>query len=480
MVGMAAGVLLLAACSGGIGHSTWLLHRVDDSPAAQASSGWFVADTLNAVPEVASAYGVELTPASAAVTIGVERTPALSRIDPAAGPDVSTKAEIDADLLRWRGEHFGLIERDDLRAFPNQIRQRLLAAAGIADPGGEVWLTASPVLAPHATRHGHILLSFGWLELLTDEDQFAALIAIELAHGLLHQHLDAVGIAIDRPGRLSADPGAYADTRVQVVDAGVVTRWARRQWRDAAMLAQDLLVRAGYDPLAIDRLLALPSFPAAATGWPETGELLRELAAYRSIHHPQAAPIASHDAVMRIVRTRAEPLLAAYGKAWQAQALLQSAGDAKRARRLAREAVAATGGAALYPNWVSWLAARSGSNESFAAIERAFANIDDLVETVYFVYSAELGRRGRSLEALDVAERGARIFGASAQWSALQHRWQVASAKVVQRERAAQAQAARERLVEARSTHGGPVEAPGSSAHPAGQPRFVLAIGTGH
>ncbi len=447
MAGAAAGVGLVAACSGGIGQSTWLLHhRGDGSPPAADASAWFVADTLNAVPPIATAHAVELTPSSAGGAISVERSPALSRVDPAAGPEPSTKAEIDADLLRWRGEHFGLIDRPGLRAFPNQIRDRLLAAAGLPDPGGEVYLTASPVLAPHATRHGNILMSLAWLQRLEDEDQFAALIAVELAHGLLHQYLDAAGVTIDRgprapegartpTGATSAAPGDADPAAARVADPGVAVVWGRRQWRDAALLAQDLLVRAGYDPFAIDRLLSLPDFPAQATGWPDSGGLLRELAAYRAVHHPHATPIVPSDAVMRIVRVRAQTALAAYGKAWQAHALMQSAGDAKQARRLARDAVAATGGTALYPNWVAWLCARSGTAESFAAIERAFADTDDLVESVYYVYSSELGRRGRASEALDVAERGARIFGASPQWSALQRRWQVAAAKIAKLER---------------------------------------------
>lgn len=408
--GVAVALLLAACTAGGTGPSTWPVSEGDPSAP-------FVADTLNATPPVAAAIAIHAPAVVTAAAPTIERSTLLSRLVREPGLPPSSDEEVATDLLRWRGEHFGLVAEPTLARFSNQIRARLLNGASLADPGGAVHLTAAPNLAPHPTRHGNLLLSLAWFDRVADEDALAAVIATGLSHVLLRHHLDPAGVAYRRAGVESAPAGQPVPAMPpaaarQASDVGLEPRWQPHQQREAALLAQDLLIAAGYDATAIERI-----------GDPDAAQR-EDWARYRAAHYPSLQPVAPSVSVLRVVQSNAAATRDAYAKAYRAQQALQG-GEEADALRLARESVRALGELAVYPNWVLYLAARDKgrSAEAFGALERAFRSNDDLVEPVYYEYSEALGQKRRFRDALDVAERGHRVFGGSADWLALQIRW---------------------------------------------------------
>ena len=182
-----------------------------------------------------------------------------------------------------------------LERYLDDVLHRLLRQSPVSPPEMKAFLTRSTHYGATATPDGDIFVSLGALSEIQNEDQLAALLAQQAAH-LLLAHFDrrdfvdgwrlragslssAALMAPDNRGAAPLSPGSLSEAELSAaiaVEAALAKEpaqlgasWSARIQDEAAILAVDLLVRAGYAPSAI-----LDSLAYWQVGAREAGELI--------------------------------------------------------------------------------------------------------------------------------------------------------------------------------------------------------------
>lgn len=408
--------------------------------------------------------------------------PLITGLHPGKYEPAATAIGVERDLARRRGELFGLVQDHSLHRYVNRLRDDLIKVSGVTDVPGNTYLVATPELQARATADGNIFLSIAWLDNLENEDQLAGLIAHELAHVLLRHHASDAGGRYHKRGvaayqlalkirsqaessRLSAadvERSEQADLSIKLMDLGIMPVWGRRQEQQADLLANDLLVRAGYNMNGLTEMLAkLQAFEEATTkseeqvneeiqslaatdfkaalklagatlmrtisaDHPPTGERIENLPGYQDVHYSEAELPTPKVKPYKEATKAASRIIANYRKTYDARRLMLEK-DFRKAYPMAKEGVGPPTRTAVYPNWVLFLAANSmgRQDEAFVALERAYRNPADPVNAVYREYSEALGERRRYGDALTVAERAYKVFDESPAWLPLRIKWLV-------------------------------------------------------
>lgn len=140
----------------------------------------------------------------------------------------------------WGGYHFAFLDTDEINA--------------VAAPGGFIFVTR------------------GFLKLLKSEDALAAVIAHEVAHvsrrhALAAIEQDRLNEALANAGKLAASlncselmeqAGIVFDAAIEeVVDVLLERGYSREQEFEADQVATGILLRSGYDPGEVDRVLGI-------------------------------------------------------------------------------------------------------------------------------------------------------------------------------------------------------------------------------
>lgn len=188
----------------------------------------------------------------------------------------------EKDLNNMRAIGNGLIPENELNTYLNEIKDRLLTAAGIQNYPGGIYIRAAMLQwGAETTPDGNVFINAGTLRNLESEDEVAALIAHELSHALLKHH--DTDIVLNTQKRLltlgewaaglqialnstksggNAQPSDGLTKRLRnaqyliLLNSYVLSpSWNRGQESDADRLGVDLLTKAGYNLYAMNNLL---------------------------------------------------------------------------------------------------------------------------------------------------------------------------------------------------------------------------------
>ncbi len=190
----------------------------------------------------------------------------------------------DRDVDYHRAILSGLVSAPGLRKYLEGIVQKLLAASPVSGVPARVYVKATCVFGAESSGDANIYVNYRTLERVESEDEMAAILAHELAHIILgHPSSDIVedvqarllrytGLALAVHGAIARQYGMNAGLGVHAATAagealllqlnqGVIgPAWVRSQEEEADLFGLDLLIRAGYDPRAmevsLDRLYA--------------------------------------------------------------------------------------------------------------------------------------------------------------------------------------------------------------------------------
>lgn len=381
----------------------------------------------------------------------------------------------EKDLARERGQALGFVRQKDLETHLNGLRAKLVAASGVSHVPGRAMLRANSSFAASSTPDGNLYLSIGWLPYLDSDDELAAILAHELAHVLLKHHsadmvtdlqkraqaLQELGVgtkmAVQKSGVVASGDARWlvgVGAVVSVSDKVLMPVWSRKQEREADLLGIDLLVKAGYTPLAMTTMLekqrqwekqtqesdeAFEKRAAAvaqtdlgqalamsfkrqmaqvSASHPETGERIDATADYIDRYYGEQAMRAPSTAAWDAVKARpaVRATTRSYDLSFSAAKLLQQ-GNAKEAYRYARLAVVEPVLNDAYPNWVLARSAQAvGQNaEATAALQRAIKSNEPVVE-IYDALIEQLEARRDYAGALQWTDKAIAVFGDSESW----------------------------------------------------------------
>jgi Zn-dependent protease with chaperone function len=190
----------------------------------------------------------------------------------------------ERDVDYHRAVLSGLIPAPGLQQYLNGIVQRLLAGSPVTGVPARVYVKATCIYGAESSGDANIYVNYRTLERVESEDEMAAILAHELAHVILgHPSADIVedtqarllrytNMALAVHGAVAQQygmkQGMAAHTAAVVGEAALLQLnqavvgpyWVRSQEEEADLFGLDLLIRAGYDPRAmeasLDRLLA--------------------------------------------------------------------------------------------------------------------------------------------------------------------------------------------------------------------------------
>ena len=154
---------------------------------------------------------------------------------------------------------------------------------------------------------GFVFTTRGFLKLLGDEDELAAVLAHEVAHVVLAHGVSAISqsnvtSALSVIGQQVADrttsgvsaqlTAAFGDSVAEVTEKLLVKGYSRSQEYDADRYAVEILKRSGYSPLALNGVLSkLESASGDDKGWfsthPDPSKRLSELKSSQEDVAPQ-------------------------------------------------------------------------------------------------------------------------------------------------------------------------------------------------
>lgn len=318
---------------------------------------------------------------------------------------------VNKDLAQRRGRGLGYVRQRELEAKLADIHQRILKASGIDGVPGEVMILANPAPEALSTPDGNIYIAMQWLRSVDSEDELAAIIAHETSHVLLHHHssdmvnhmqkrletLQQTGIAVKNQIE-KVNVASKSDTKsmrrtilaTELTQKLVLPVWSRRQETEADLLGLDLLIKAGYSPLAMSSMLekldawekanteqdeafqrriselAMQDLAQAlklvfsravadfASNHPPTDARLEDLAQYHQKHY-ESIEITDADpgAWARFTARRSvADMISSYTSAFEAYDLIRRS-EAAEAMNKARRAVSGEARRHAYPNWVA-------------------------------------------------------------------------------------------------------------------------------
>jgi Zn-dependent protease with chaperone function len=408
--------------------------------------------------------------------LGSEKQPLLADLKP--GPYEVSRLALgeEKDLAQQRGEGVGFIPASSLQAYLNRIRAKLVTASGVSNVPGRVVVLANPGFAAYSTPDGNIYVAMGWLPFLTSEDEVAAIIAHESSHVLLTHHSSDVLVGMRKRAQSMHELGLVAKTAVdkspaaaksdqkalyvsqlvsEVSDKVAMPAWSRRQERDADFLGVDLLVRAGYSPVAMVSMLekyraweqktkeaddaywerarqvaandvgaafkmTLDRFIAElSASHPDTGQRLEDVAGYLDRHYGDRSLPEPTTVSWNAVRAASDvrEVMRNYDVAFSARKLLER-GKTREAYAYAHSAVAGRTATHAYPNWILARSAMAlgRSGEAVAALERAI-RANEPIRAVYDDVISVNEQRGNLDAALGWTDRASATFGESERWT---------------------------------------------------------------
>ncbi len=380
------------------------------------------------------------------------------------------------DLAQQQGRHLGFVNSPHLDTYLNGIRGRLLASSGVTEVPGKVLVEANTSLQASATADGNILISMAWMPDVTSEDELAAIIGHELAHVLLkHQSANIVGLTQKRlqsayemlvGGRMAATNATQvtkmdarallaAQVSVELMDKLVMPAWNRRQETEADLLGLDLMIRAGYAPSGMTRMLetlraseasshaseedlqkqlaelaAKSPDKAIQLAWksmiaeiskehPDTDKRIDAVAEYENRHYDTLAPREpSTKSVARIKSDKTvSPLIRNYQHAIRAKKHLL-AGNGQAAYKEALLGVQAPTSKDPLPNWILWqTAGLVGKQAQHAkALDYALHSGTPIPE-VYQAAIASAEQSGNYQQALNLVNEAGEKFGDAPEWA---------------------------------------------------------------
>jgi predicted Zn-dependent protease len=382
----------------------------------------------------------------------------------------------EKDLARQRAEGFGLVRQARLEGYLAETRATLLAVSGKTGVPGRVSILASPSFSAHSTPDGNVFVSMGCLEDLESADEVAAVLAHEISHVLLGHHSADLFADLQHRGRaiyklwIDAKTSANrrrtptkgdgkgldaAETVVRVTDKLVLPAWNRGQEREADFLGVDLLVEAGYSPVAmigmLEKLRASEQTDEEADKAflarlqqsgnqslrDKANELYKELLGRISINHPKtderiqqtASYLERHYGERKLAEPRSAPwksliarpgvreVMTNYRLAFSAHSMLEK-GNKQEAYASARKAVSGATLGAAYPNVILARAARAVDRqpEAISALDRAAASPEP-VSLVYVEQISMYERDGNLSVALAWVDKASQAFGGAPQWT---------------------------------------------------------------
>lgn len=170
-----------------------------------------------------------------------------------------------------------LVKDNYTEAYANKILNKLKRASNVKNIPGKVYFNARKYLDAEATPNGNIYIDFGAFGALDNEDQFASLLAHELAHVILSHHNSDVYLKYHRNAvRMSSIVSQMKNQVEKLVDSKdkndeltvvkkltdsflvsdglVFPVWNRSQELEADLLAYELLAKANYSVNALGYL----------------------------------------------------------------------------------------------------------------------------------------------------------------------------------------------------------------------------------
>lgn len=164
------------------------------------------------------------------------------------------------------------VQNPELVGYVNSLGQALALASPrpVLYHGYTFQVLDSDEINAFATPGGHIFVTRGMVLLTRSEDELAAVLAHEIAHVVERHGLGSIRTArvisavqdgmFDTLSTLSGErleevTGIFADTTGDVVDTLVTRGYSGATEREADGIAAEILLRVGYDPFALIRLL---------------------------------------------------------------------------------------------------------------------------------------------------------------------------------------------------------------------------------
>lgn len=205
-----------------------------------------------------------------------EKAPLISDLKP--GPYAASPLAIgvEKDLAQRRADGLGFVRVASLEDYLGTVRAQLAAGSGVTGVPGRVSLLANPAFAAYSTPDGNIYLAMGWLKNLENADEAAAILAHELSHILLGHHTSDMisdwyhkGQALQeiviraKADQSKSKTASKSDTKTvkdaqlgaDLQDKVALPFFSRIQEHDADLLGVDLMMRAGYSPVAMVSML---------------------------------------------------------------------------------------------------------------------------------------------------------------------------------------------------------------------------------
>lgn len=404
-----------------------------------------------------------------------EKTPIIADVASGRYEPSSLAIGEAKDLARQRGEALGFVACEPLERYLARVHARVLRGSGVTDVPGRVVLLANPAFGAYSTPDGNIYVAMGWLPYLGSEDELAAIVAHELGHVLLKHHSADLVSGLQKRAQAAHElelaakmtianrPASKGDQRTllgsqvlaDVTDKVVMPAWGRRQETSADLLAIDLLVRAGYSPVAMATMLekyqawetqaqheeaALRSragevmradwgedvraawtrmLERVAASHPDTAARLSDVATYIDRHYAEAPLPALQAATWTEIRAVPEvrEVLRNYDLAFSARKLLER-GKTREAYPYARDAATGRTATHAYPNWIlaKSAVAVGRSAEALAALDRAI-NANEPLREVYDEMILVREQRGDLAGALAWTDKASSVFGDAARWT---------------------------------------------------------------
>ena len=184
------------------------------------------------------------------------------------------------DLNLQRATGLGLVYAPNLDSYLQSVLNRVLAVAPVSNIPAEVHVRASEEFGAMSTADADIFLDLGLVRSMQSEDQLAFVLAHELSHVILGHTsseivkkteqqalaLTELGLAVGAQVRAAQGKGTGGmahDARLKQQKQALALNslvlspaWTRGQEREADLLGTDMLVKAGYNPSAVDEVLA--------------------------------------------------------------------------------------------------------------------------------------------------------------------------------------------------------------------------------
>jgi predicted Zn-dependent protease len=182
---------------------------------------------------------------------------------------------------------YGLYDKPALTDYLNKLGQGLAIFSSRPEiyQGYRFAVLDSQEINAFASPGGHILVTRGLLAKAESEDELAAVLAHEIAHVALHHGLGsiqgsrlaqiasdyAMSAGLSSGGEAASFTEAFGEAISEIATVLLISGYSQGSELQADREAKKILLRASYDPAALDRLIAkLPAQDEAPSGFAQT------------------------------------------------------------------------------------------------------------------------------------------------------------------------------------------------------------------